>query len=355
MSRVAIIVAAITLVGTGYSADQPISRAVTLKSTHGRCIRCAASYRLGHLQFVTDERGWAEGYYLPSEGNGSGLTTLLKTADGGRTWTPVSFVRQPGSGGEPSELPFCFANADHGWVTWVDTRAERHWAHTEAAGAVWNRGSGFPVLRVQCMGDDQLYAVQATRSGSRLQFATTADGGAAWTRNPIPLDSIHLMHFQDRRIGWLAGTVDSDQSLRVLRTRDGGATWAVSDVDGSAGAKARAWTWDDSGRGWLVVWLANDGGSRVFQTVDGGSNWRPVQHPFFNESGSYVSVVRFLGKTVIAFRETKARPEMLVTTDDGQHWDSRPLDAAVYDCQRMKSDLVCGAGMDILRVGVSIP
>ena len=358
MWRAAIVVALI-LAGTAHSTDTPTSPGVMLEWTRGRCVRCKAPYRLGHFQFVTKERGWAEGYNLPAEGNGSGGTTLLKTVDGGRNWTSVSFVQQPGSGGEPTELPFCFADADHGWVTWVDKNAERNVAHTETAGRTWRRSKGPTVLRVQCMGDGQLYAVQSTRPGSSLHFATTVDGGASWTSSQIPLNSIHLMHFQDRRIGWLAGSVDTGdragRSLRVLRTSDAGSTWAVSEVAGSTGATARDWTWDESGKGWLVTWLANGGASRVYQTADGGSNWRAVQAPLFNESGNYVSVVRFLGKTGVAFRETKARAEMLVTTDEGQHWDSRPLDAAVYDCQRMNGDLVCGAGMDILRIRASIP
>src|SRR5262249_55784004 len=117
----------------------------------------------------------------------------------------------------------------------------------------------------------------------------------------------------------------------------------------------RDWTWDDSGGGWLVTWLASGSGSRVFRTADGGSSWRPVQDPLFVENDSYTSVIRFVGKTGVAFREVKSRPEMLVTADGGQHWSSRPLARAVYDCQRMKSDLVCGAGMDILRVTISKP
>ena len=73
-------------------------------------------------------------------------------------------------------------------------------------------------------------AVQDTTSGPAT-FAKTTDGGATWVEKPLPVQASAKgafpaigIGFIDERIGWVA---PEDSKLPVYRTKDGGETWEV--------------------------------------------------------------------------------------------------------------------------------
>ena len=203
--------------------------------------------------FFTDEQtGWVvceRSIYMPMRKDES-VSYLLKTTDGGETWSRVEVTR-----GEDVDLKLArvtFADAEHGWVL-----------------------------------------------GEMGALFATADGGATWTRQRVP--DRHLLlgaSFLDARTGWIVGAGAS-----LLYTSDGGATWRAGLVNGSLSqfaqrAASRARTQDgassystppaskptvesqaslrvnavsfaDARRGWAV-----GAGGLVLATIDGGRTWR---------------------------------------------------------------------------------
>jgi photosystem II stability/assembly factor-like uncharacterized protein len=239
-----------------------------------------------HDVFFTDARtGWIvceRSIFSPMQKEES-ISYLLKTTDGGETWSRVDVTR-----GEDVDIKLVglrFADASHGWV------------YGEAG---------------------VLYA--------------TADGGQTWSRQRVPTRHLLLgASFADARTGWLSGG-----GLTLLTTTDGGATWRAGVIYSPADAPANkaatrsqnevgltsartqtappsrrlnAVSFADAEAGWAV-----GAGGAIFSTKDGGRTWRP------QESGvDYdLSDVKFLDRA--EGWAVGGEGVVLHTTDGGQTW-----------------------------------
>lgn len=161
--------------------------------------------------------------------------TVLRTADGGRTWRDVS---PPGAG----ELEFRDVEAF----------------------------------------DGRRAVVLAVGEGEASRILRTEDGGTTWTegfRNPDPRAFYDCLAFFDRRHG-LAVSDPVDGRFRILSTADGGRTWRVLPdagmpraLPGEAGFAASGQCLVTSGP--RDVWLATGGGAagRVLHSADRGLSW----------------------------------------------------------------------------------
>ncbi|MCQ0025374.1 oxidoreductase [Streptomyces somaliensis DSM 40738] len=162
--------------------------------------------------------------------------TVLRTADGGRTWRDVS---PPGAG----ELEFRDVEAF----------------------------------------DGRRAVVLAVGEGEASRILRTEDGGTTWTegfRNPDPRAFYDCLAFFDRRHG-LAVSDPVDGRFRVLATADGGRTWRVLPGAGMPAALPGEAGFAASGQclvtaGPRDVWLATGGGAtgRVLHSADRGLTWR---------------------------------------------------------------------------------
>ncbi len=243
--------------------------------------------RINRIIFVSPTTGFAAG--------GSGA--ILKTTDGGSSW----MLKR--SGGSVNSI--FFDGGQHGWACGTDsvlftTDQGETWSSRLADGATALWDVSFRTLQegwaVGIYGDcynseDGGYSwASATPpiSGVSLfgicfptpsrgivvgggQIALSTDAGASWTSvyntggsqmNAISLsDSLH---------GW---AVASDE---VLKTVDGGVTWAEQPLPTSAHYYLQAVNSLDSNHGWI----AGDG--TILRTVDGGGTLPPV---FFAFSG----------------------------------------------------------------------
>ncbi|MFG3497440.1 WD40/YVTN/BNR-like repeat-containing protein [Streptomyces sp. NPDC047928] len=162
--------------------------------------------------------------------------TVLRTADGGRTWRNVS---PPGA----DELQFRDVEAF----------------------------------------DDRRAVVLAIGEGEASRIYRTDDGGATWTesfRNPDPRAFYDCVTFFDSRHG-LAMSDPVDGAFRILSTGDGGRTWRVLPSDGMPAALPGEAGFAASGQclvsaGPKDVWLATgggDAGARVLHSADRGLTW----------------------------------------------------------------------------------
>ncbi|MGW1895384.1 WD40/YVTN/BNR-like repeat-containing protein [Streptomyces sp. NPDC002004] len=187
--------------------------------------------RFRGLSAVGRDTAWAAG----SKG------TVLRTADGGRTWRDVSPAGD-------SALEFRDVEA------------------FDARHAV----------------------VLAIGEGEASRVLRTRDGGATWTesfRNTDPKAFYDCLAFFDSRHG-LAVSDPVDGRFRVLSTRDGGRSWTVLPGDGMPPALEGEAGFAASGQclvtsGPRDVWLATGGGAhaRVLHSADRGLTWTTAQSP----------------------------------------------------------------------------
>ncbi len=194
---------------------------------------------------------------------GYGAGYVLKTTDGGATWTQVS----SGSGASLHGV----ARLGNGALVAVGDDGS---VLTRGADGRWTLR---PALGATPFGAAGLQAVQATGGAAAVTVASdarvyrTADGGATWTAAPgAPSDlSARDLSFTTALDGWLVGAGFDASAL--YHTTDGGATWAAgpSDYRGQ-------WVAVDA-RGDRVRALRYDG--FLARTDDGGATWTAALLP----------------------------------------------------------------------------
>jgi photosystem II stability/assembly factor-like uncharacterized protein len=237
--------------------------------------------------FVDERRGWAVG----------GKGALLSTTDGGATWE----LKKPPT--EDALRDLFFNDAETGWVVCERSPFEppakdesaSYLLKTTDGGASWSR---VEVTR----GADVDLRLAGVRFADREHgwvygelgaLFATADGGASWERQRVPTRHLLLgASFLDARTGWLSGG-----GLTVLKTSDGGATWRAGTVflPASEGGQrpqsaepGRAQGRDPAQRvssrrlnavcfatqelGWAV-----GAEGVILATADGGRTWRPQE------------------------------------------------------------------------------
>lgn len=274
--------------------------------------------------FVDERRGWAAG----------GKGALLSTADGGETWE----ARKPPT--EDALRDIFFQDAQTGWLVcersmFMPMEKEESVSYllkTTDGGASWSRvevtrGADVDVKLAGLRFADREHGWVYGELGALF---TTEDGGGSWTRQRVP--TRHLLlggSFLDARTGWLSGG-----GLTVLKTSDGGATWRAGTIflppvvkedskyvprepagQGESeqrpvgGRRLNAVWFTTRERGWAV-----GGEGLILATGDGGRTWRPQDSGvaadlydvrFFDESEGWA-----VGRDGV----------MLHTADGGRTW-----------------------------------
>jgi photosystem II stability/assembly factor-like uncharacterized protein len=118
------------------------------------------------VQFVDDMHGWAVG----EKG-------LLQTVDGGGSWQPIS---------DQAFSTVQFVNSLTGWGIRSDSYAPapRQVVKTEDGGRTWT-AEGLAADSLCALDEKVLWAAGAGEGG--IMFARSSDGGASWVDTPIPV------------------------------------------------------------------------------------------------------------------------------------------------------------------------
>ena len=237
--------------------------------------------------FVDERRGWAAG----SKG------ALLSTSDGGATW---ELRKRPT---EDALRDVFFQDAETGWLVcersiFLPMEKEESVSYllkTSDGGATWSRvevtrGADVDLKLAGLRFADREHGWVYGEMGALF---VTGDGGKTWTRQRVPTRHLLLgASFLDAQTGWLSGG-----GYTVLKTSDGGATWRAGAVflpAGGAGAQRQgdpvpvtteqleSDTRQVGGRRLNAVWFATHergwavgGGGVIIATDDGGRTWRP--------------------------------------------------------------------------------
>ena len=278
------------------------------------------------VQFINAQIGWIVGY--------EGL--ILKSTDGGMTWTKQ---RTPT---ESSLMSVQMIDQRSGWVlgrdgellhtsdggdTWLSHKLEGH-------GWVWSNRS-----RDEFMGwltsfyfSDRL---NGWIVGDRGRAYQSTDGGVSWKSRGSSLVrnipgweksdvDFKSVKFLSTKIGFIEATVapsaERDVSPRVmlLKTEDGGATWARTVVipgDSFGGVEIL---------NEKEIWAIPGFGDRLLRTENGGKTWINLDLP---DSGGTPIDVRFVDSQTgwLITGNGIFLDEILYTVDGGRTWTDAKL------------------------------
>jgi len=207
---------------------------------------------LGSISFVGKESGWIAGYG----------GTVLHTVNGGTSWETQD------AGTSANLGAVAFVDSSYGWIVGANGLIRR----TRDGGATWSAqkaptGGGIG-------GVDFASRTKGLAVGESGMILRTKDGGAHWVKARSGVKwNIYSVQFLDAKYGWAVG----DEG--VLRTRDGGTTWAVSHprrpFKGAGNAILEGVCFLDRNEGWVSGFapVGLDAFGTVFHTADGGRTW----------------------------------------------------------------------------------
>lgn len=252
--------------------------------------------RFSQVQTVAGQVAFATGLTGCEPGpNCEGPAVLLRTADGGLTWTQVDL-----------QLP-------EGLERWAFTRLAFQFLSAEV-------GFAWPDIH-------QNYA------GNRITSPlVTRDGGKSWA--PISLPEGYSLsrglHFRSPEVGFITVSAQSGPDYRVLQTRDGGRTWKTLYKENEVALFAVHFVTEEDGyaAGGMNPRTERGPGQFVAATHDGGVTWEVVKK--MEERGSPFSALNFISPTEGwaatggCWSMGASGPcggELLFTRDGGRSWN----------------------------------
>jgi photosystem II stability/assembly factor-like uncharacterized protein len=279
--------------------------------------------RLRGVSTVSDRVAWASGT------NG----TILRTSDGGTTWQrraiagaekldfrdidavddTTAYALSIGSG----ELSRIYKTSDAG-LTWTEQFINRDPKAFFDAMAFWDAKRGV--------------AVSDSVDG-QFVILTTSDGGTSWVRVPptalppaLPNEGFFAASGTNVTVAapnhvWIGTGAASE--ARVLRSSDGGRTWALSKTPLDAGPSAGIFSiaFSDAMHGIVVGgdYKAEDvAGHNAALSTDGGATWTAMKG--LSGFRSAVAYVPGSGESIVAVGPSGTD----VSTDRGQTWAPIP-------------------------------
>jgi photosystem II stability/assembly factor-like uncharacterized protein len=325
-----------TAVVTGRT-DQSV--VVTWTTTDGgvtwACPGATAGMSCTGVSFPTPNDGWAVGYDETENG-------VLHTSDGGQTWTPQTL---PGGWTEfawfsPQDVEF--ADTLHGWAVGAgDLRPAAAW--TDDGGATWQAGSLAMAPGYEF--DADLYAVDfgdlthGWAVGYDGLVVRTVDGGRTWAVKRGG-DGLFTAAWTDvAAVGaarcWVVGT--DGPGGYIARTSDGGAHWSTAKPRAARRKPLASVCFVDKLNGWAV-----GNGGLVLRTVDGGATWQSVSTGVYRMDFSAVDFV----DAQRGWIANAGEGIVLRTTDGGRSWRMQDTGAlfgmASLDAVDAKTAYLCG-------------
>jgi photosystem II stability/assembly factor-like uncharacterized protein len=286
---------------------------------------------VGNVQDVIFPGHGLEGYALTTNG-------LLKTADGGDTWTVLPFSALGNKLACPDTRTLLVAGnsaqvyrSDDGGQTWTVVQLKP------------TLGSSFGIqLLSLSMVDTQTGYVSGDYNGLDQLFARTTDGGRSWqTLTSASAVGLRHLHFVSASTGF---------ALRygeLFTTRDGGQNWQT--VNAPYFRSVADVYFVDAQVGYLI---GEEG--YLQKTTDGGSTWvaTPLNRSHYYAIG-HPTHVHFRDREVGCVQDDEGN--IFRTTDGGRTWLwERNLGSRAMDYTQGGRALVLGGGAGMLVRNVNI-
>lgn len=267
--------------------------------------------------FATAQQGWAIG----SDVNHGDY--LLKTGDGGGTWTQVYPAPGP-----TQDISFTDAKTGFGLGELSDPGAV---LKTADGGKSWQTVASFTgeyvTYRLSFTGaaEGWLLAGKIGTADGALTVLHTADGGKTWSgTGSLPaVSSPDYFRFFDPKNGVLA---DGGNAL-LYRTSDGGKTWQSGSLQAD-GSERPQFSFLSPAEGWEIDNLGSAGTPykiELSRIPAGGAQPAEVEQ----DASSYAFFFRDARTGMVLAEKPPFRPdsrmELLTTADGGKTWDRHPL------------------------------
>jgi photosystem II stability/assembly factor-like uncharacterized protein len=239
------------------------------------------------ITFVDAQHGWMlskQTDLAPAE-----AVTILRTNDGGKTWAMVSAAYAASTDTPlPGRLPFGgaktglgFLDGTTGWVTGSSpVNGYLLLYATHDGGATWypqplllspeeksSHLSISPPLFFTAT-DGLLPVTFDTGNGSSLDFYGTHDGGRTWNATTPVVASAGIWDFIDMFHGW------ASDGTHLYTTNDGGHQWTKLSTSANFKNVSRL-DFVSSDIGWAIGSIANSSPS-LLKTMDGGKTWAVI-------------------------------------------------------------------------------
>ncbi len=293
VSRLVAFVAFLSLITSLIVATESTTRGAWTRRTAGTMTGLRSVY------FLDDMRGWAVG--------GAGI--LLATSDGGQTWQ----VKRRSS--EDTLWDVYFADPETGWLlversihklkTNDETRS--YILKTKDGGATWTRINLFGLdpgmLLVRFIFTDKATGYVFGDYGTL--YASSSEEEEPWIAQALPTRRLLLGgSFNDAGRGWLVGA-----GATLLQTVDAGETWREQKIAELENIRLNAITFVNERYGWAV-----GAGGLIVKTVDGGKKWEMQTSP----NGKDLFDVKFVSES--EGWAVGANGTIIHTTDGGVKW-----------------------------------
>ncbi len=223
-----------------------------------------------HVFFLNRQLGWAsswnyEGFYG---------TLLLKTTDGGNSWSSEAY---------PEDYLFMncilFLDSLTGWMG----GSPHALVKTTDGGQSWNQAAidtnalaFFPVLNLYFYDENHGYACGGMFDIAGVTWSTH-DGGEMWypiNNEDAPADEVHGMHiFSSENVIGAGGDPDQGYGVAMIRTSNGGLDWNYEELSMSGNA------FDIDFRNENEAWAPLGPGEKLIYSMDAGTTWTEIDSP----------------------------------------------------------------------------
>lgn len=239
----------------GYAAGEGATSATILKTINGGTTWSPQTINtlnpISSLSFGSSDVGYAL----------TNKSELFKTTNAGSTWLNIRNF-----GGSPGHI--FFQNKDTGFVAYIQGVIYR----TKNGGSTWDSVSTanlFAATSIHFPSTQIGYIV--TQTG---MVAKTTDMGTSWSMLPQPTSNFLFdVFFTSIDTGYAVG--GTNNSSLILKTINGGNSWTAQTVTPSTQSYNLAVFFTNSNTGYI-----SNGGSKLYKTTDGGSNWNAMSAPF---------------------------------------------------------------------------
>lgn len=266
------------------------------------------------------------------------LNGIQKSENGGFAWEPqFASITQSYPYVESDLHNMTAADDTTAWVCGGDTVFGTH-----DGGTSWQRQLTVKDVEhwsLSAVDKENAFAVAFTKDGffPDSTLYKTVDGGLTWTPQPLfeSSDFIDISAVDSRTI-WAI-----EDSGKIIKTQDGGATWITRKAGLGEGSSASCSIYPVSSD---VVWARVD--TIIYKTSDGGQTWIQVNDIELPKNQGSITVYEVDDKTAwVLMSNVEANILLTKTTDGGQTWNEVEYMGNVTGKTSCHSPMyICGTG-----------